>query len=491
MQPTIYGVIILLAGALLWRKGAAGLFAVTAMATAFGGSAAVLLPALGGTSIGPAQFSLLLPLLWVFLKKDHSGIEPAVMRNIFLVIFVLYGVAAAFLMPRLFEGQMYVAPMRAVVLNGQAFTAPLGPSTQNVTQSVYMIGTLVTALLSSYVAATSRDASLIIKTLVAATAVTVFLGLVDLVTWRIGMDGALDFLRNGAYAQLDQTVAGFRRISGQFPETSTYSTYGFALAALNGELWIRNIWPRVTGPLGLAMVLALIITTSSTSYLCLALYGLLLAVRLTILMSGPQKSAKLLLLCIVALGSVGFVLLLSLAMPEFTAVVTKVLLDMTVNKTASDSGQERLVWATQGLKAFVVSHGLGVGPGTFRSSSLVTAIIGSVGLVGSLAFLAHLTRVLAPWRRDSYSLQSNLGEAAASAALFGMFGAMISGATADPGLLFGLLGGFALGYRHRRGVDDQPVEDEAETAPLTPLERRRRRLAYLDELRARDAASTS
>ncbi len=57
--------------------------------------------------------------------------------------------------------------------------------------------------------------------------------------------------------------------------------------------------------------------------------------------------------------------------------------DMIWRKAESVSGRQRAFWAGQSVSAFLQSFGLGVGPGSFRSSSLLTAVLGATGVIGA------------------------------------------------------------------------------------------------------------
>jgi hypothetical protein len=114
-----------------------------------------------------------------------------------------------------------------------------------------------------------------------------------------------------------------------------------------------------------------------------------------------------------------------------------------------------MFWAEQGITAFQVSYGLGVGPGSFRSSSLATAILGSVGVIGIMTFLAHLARACRPLSRSTFFLapdrDANVGAAAGWAVLIGCGVASVSAPSANPGIEISLLSGAAIALRRLYG----------------------------------------
>lgn len=472
MLPTYITALVGLLAVWLWRSGVSALVALVAGVLVLGGSAALVLPALGGTSVTPAHFAILAPLLWLVVRRDQAGVLEAISINRWLIAFAVIGAVSAFILPRLFAGDINVTPMRPTRLD--YVREALAPTTQNITQAIYLLGTAVAAVLASYSArygARSRD--LFLALLIAGGAHVVF-GLLDV----FGVQQVLDVLRNATYAQLNQDFGklGVRRIAGSFPEASQFATFGFGVMVLSGELWMRNIWPRVSGAICLLNAVMLVLSTSSTAYLCLAVYLPLMLLRLLFLTSGPQKLGKGLTLFGLGLGGVILGLIFVAVSPQVAQSLQSVVESMTVGKLDTASGRERMAWATQGLEAFAATKGVGIGIGSFRSSSLLTAVIGSTGVIGVVTLAAYIIQVLAPWRAAAYRLDlprdQAFGEAAATAAVLSLLPAVISSPQADPGLLFGLLAGYALGAR----LAPVTAGPAPATGSMSRLEMRRQRL---------------
>ena len=167
------------------------------------------------------------------------------------------------------------------------------------------------------------------------------------------------------------------------------------------------------------------------------------------------------------------------AMPQIPDAIYQLIVSMTVEKSTSSSGQQRLFWALQGLEAFKVSFGLGVGPGSFRSSSILTAIIGSMGVIGIASFVRYLFAVVQPARRSTWgkgeNLQQTVGSAFGCAAAVCLVPAIVGSAQASPGAAFAIFAGAALAFRPPlaaragRGSDFHPAgtwsdQPTAETA---------------------------
>ncbi|QYE35060.1 hypothetical protein KZX46_20475 [Polymorphobacter sp. PAMC 29334] len=448
MVPTIFGVILIAVGiALFLRASVVAMFVVVIVSSLFGGSAAFILPALGGSSVPPVNIALLFLILRIVVpgsgQSDLAG--DSLRENLPLAVFVLYGFVMAFVGPRLFAGVIEVAPMRQG--NGTLFaTVELAPTSQNITTAVYMVGTLLCAV-GGYIAC--RD-SRGLRALVDAGVYTAWAHVVFGIMSVVGKGGAigeiLTFFRNAHYAQLDEEVGGFLRISGIQPEPSSFAIFGLVWFVFMFECWSLRVSPRRTGPIALALLLILIASTSSSAYVGLAGYG---GVRL-VLALGRGGGRKWIAATVVGLAAVAGLVLLASFNPGlldsfvhiFDAVVTK--------KQGSSSGLQRAFWARQGWTVFLASDGLGIGPGSFRSSSIATAILGSTGVVGTVAFAVYLWRLVRPRRDDEPGLddeRARIGTAAMWAAMSFLLVASLVAAGPDPTALFAIFAGAALASR--------------------------------------------
>jgi hypothetical protein len=261
-------------------------------------------------------------------------------------------------------------------------------------------------------------------------------------------------------------VGGFHRISALCSEPSTYAALGATYFVFMCELWLRGISPKQTGPAALIMAIVLAISTSSTAYVFIPCYCVLLLAR-TVIVRGSislRHAGFVLGLVVCGLTIALFVILLN---PHFATQIGNTLAELTVGKTQSQSALERGLWAKQGLDAMVFTHGLGVGVGSFRSSSLFTAVLGSIGPAGLIVLLGYCTQVAKFGRRSSYVSQIDprlgAGAAAGWTALMTLAPAAVSWPSADPGLLFALMAGLSLGWRS--GLVTAPASERAALRP--------------------------
>lgn len=452
MTVTIFGVLIPLLGALLlWRGSLVAMLVFVMAASLMGGSATVILTALGNSSVPPAHTALLFLILRCLApgREPHHGLWPALDANRWLALFALYGALAALILPRIFAGAIDLTPLRPIPGHGLTYAVPLAFSNQNITVAVYLVGTLLAAVAGTMAMGRADAWRAVARGAAVIGSVHAVLGLLS-----VFLAGPLRpffaFFRNGFYAQLSHTLAGVERMSGIFPEAAVFAAYGLVWTIFLSELWLRRVEPRWTGPAALLLVLTLILSSSSTAYVGFAAYGGLLGLRL-LFGAGAIGGDRVLVLAMLGLAAVAAGLALVVAEPQLAAKLGEVIALLTVDKLESGSGIQRAFWAKQGLDAFLVSYGLGVGVGSFRSSSLLTAIWGSVGIVGSIAFVLALARMVMPGRRSTWvavaDKRAATGAAASWTVLVSLAPASVAAPSPDPGLLWGLLGGIALGLR--------------------------------------------
>jgi hypothetical protein len=453
MTPTVFGIVVGLVGAfLLWRGTVLQMLLFVLGCSLMGGTAALVLTSLGGSSVSPAHLALVFLTLRVMLpgRGQMPALADAVAANRFLIGFVFYGLVGALLLPRVFAGAIDVMPLRPVVGGGIFQVAPLAFSNQNVTVSVYLIGTLLAGV-AAHAAMRAEGAAAAVARAGAIIALThAVLGLASVALAGTPLALLFDFFRNGFYAQLEQSFKGFIRMKGIWPEPAVYAIYGFTWLVFVTELWLRGVQPRLTGLAAFVLLLALTISTSSTAYVGIASYGVILLLR-QLAVSNSVPPGKLVALFFVAGGSLAAVIAFAVAVPALTERLADVLALTTVDKLESRSGQERAFLARMGIDAFLASYGLGIGPGSFRSSGIVSAILGSMGIVGMAFFLAHLVRVFMPLRRSTWlgggDERMAVGAAASWTAVVMLLPVSLTAASPDPGLLWGLMGGMALALR--------------------------------------------
>lgn len=468
MIPTHFGALVAALGLfLLWRGSTLAMLRMALLFSLMGGSAAVILSSLGGSTVQPAVMAIGFLLLRCLLPGagQAARFRLALNEQLLLVAFVLYGIAGAMLLPRIFAGEINVTPLRPIP-NGYAFAAfPLSFSPQNITSAVYLSVTLIAALCSHVAAQSEGSHKVIARTAATIAVVHASLGFCSVFLGSTPVGAVLRFFRNGFYAQLDQSFDGFVRMNGIWPEPAVFSAYGFAWFVFVTELWLRDVEKKWTGWGALILGSALFISTSTTAYIGLAAFSAIMALRILLLPGSVSLRKSLTFLAGGMIGLAGLLALLALS-PEAAAAFGDFAAKFTVDKASSASALQRGFWMRQGIDAFWVSGGLGIGPGSFRSSSLVTAILGSTGVIGSTMVLLYLLRVFKPLHRSTYirvtEPRTAAGIAASWAAVVMLIPTFFSAATPDPGFVWGCFCGISLALRQPRySTAEAPAESAA------------------------------
>ncbi len=481
MELTFIGAAQLLIGLALFVGGSVeAMFGFALVSALFGGSAAILLPLLGGSSIPPVQFALLFMAMRLLVPGagQMAAVGGALRSNGWLLGFVIYGVVLAFIAPRLFAGQIDVTPLRGRVEARYASTMAyiysvrsLAFSPQNLTTAVYLLGTLLAALASYVACFQERGRAVLVRTLAIGGMAHALFGFALVALKGTPAEAVLAAFRNGSYAQLDHAYLGFVRMTGLWPEASSFANYALILFVFVFECWLRRIDPRWTGPAAALLAAALAFSTSSTAYAGLPIYALLVAAR-ALLFPGALPVDRALWVGAALLAMIAGASALMIWEPRFTAEFGDMLRHMTVDKGETLSAVQRRFWAWQGIEAFVKSGGIGIGPGSFRSSSLATAVLGCTGVIGAVTLSLHLLFAFGPLRQSTWTPVANksLSTAAACAwaMLMGVAVASISSPTCDPGTDIAMLSGAALALRRRKPLPHaRPAYVRPAASPLT------------------------
>ena len=463
MKVEWYALVVAGLGVGLWIWGSV-LDSVMAMLffSLFAGGAAFIV---GHATIQPVSFSLVFVfahlLLSMFRRTDHANL--GIKTNGYLAFFCIYAVAGAVILPKLFAKAMTVAPLSAAGLKSQFMATPLHFSPQNITTSIYLIGTLITSICAGAAAADPKSRRALVTWAIIISWIHIAFGVAGLIM----PSGFIAFFRNATYAELEQTEGGFVKISGIMPEPSAYAAYAFGWFVLMAELWLRDVSPRVAMITAGALGLVLLACTSTSGYIALALYAIILLGRFAVAPSSFHLK-KAIPVGMAILAGVTLILGVFAFVPHLAESAGRALKTITVGKADTLSGRQRLYSISVGVKAFQKTWGLGIGAGSFRSSSMLIAILGGTGIVGFLAFVGHFLKILKPLRLSTLALPGDPDQAvpvaAAWAACAGLIPAMLAGPTPDPSFVFAILGGLALGWR-------EAVRPR--TAPVALMRRRR------------------
>lgn len=449
MQITIFTFITLALG--VASAFAAPAFSVYAIACllVMGAAAAIIV---GGAGILPANLFALFYCYGALRMKDGarlaaSGLMPW-QPGFFLLLLVGYGVVSAYFWPRFFEGATDVIfADRSLPAFAQFSARPLHPGSGNVTQAIYAIGGL--AVFAATIAYVSYvNSRVFINAIIAAALLNSLCGLLDMMTSLLGIEQVLSFLRSAPYAILSgQEVAGFRRVIGSFPEPSSFAAFSFAMFVGTFVIWLHGAGGRLAMLAVTSNLIFLIISTSTTGYVALALFVIAFVAWLPRALAASmwrQKAAFVLLIVLLGASVVGALLVAGVELPGVEGVV-----DQTLAKSQSASAIERAAMNGQAWVNFIDTNGFGAGLGSARASSFVMVLLSNLGVPGVLLFTAFIVSLLAATQSNPSHDDLTLSRCCKGVAAGVVAANAISGGVFDLGLLFYLCAGIVAGLHLR------------------------------------------
>jgi hypothetical protein len=355
---------------------------------------ALLPPASLGMSILPqAMFAVVLILKVVtpqLMPLSPKLLTALQLRRLgCLALFLLVGTVITIIAPRLLLGEVMIVPMRESWLRGDL----LRPVMANITQSGYVALSVLIAFAVTLMVDDLRFVKTLLTGLLAGGVVCVATGLIDMVAASTGMESLLAPFRNADYADLSMAgVADQRRVVGFTPEASSYGTICVEFAAailLLQSLFAEGRQRVLAASIGIGLVVMALLSTSSTAYFGLAVFGLIYLANWVrrAAFSSPLGRRGLLWELFIGLGAIAAVLFVLIARADLFDPLLKVIDEIIFNKPLSDSFYERSFWNKTAWETVASTWGLGIGFGSTRTSNWFAAIISNAGLIGA-AFMA-------------------------------------------------------------------------------------------------------
>lgn len=399
---------------------------------------------LGGFGLGvqpgfAVDLLLLLVIAVRYLAGQTFGNESRVIYLFLpIILFCTAAALSAFILPRIFAGQVYVWPQRTI--KGLENTPiPLYFGSGNITQLVYLlVNVSLGVVTAAYVNVRPdfgrrlRDAYLMSGILVS------IIGLWQWISKWSGIFYPTDFFfSNPNWADnTNQTFAStsIYRISGPFAEPSFLCFY------LSGVIY-ASFWQIVSArPTRLAVgsfVASLTIafmSTSTTGYATVAL-----GIPLLVLFSGNSLRRWLNIAGVWAFA-LPLVLLAAVAVwhffPRLVSIGAAVLHD-TLDKGNSESYEGRSQLDRQTFAVVWSTFGLGAGWGSVRASSLLSTVVGATGFWGPALIAWFALRLRTRMRRLVRSGERSLAQTKVMETLMAsVIGMMVAAAVSKPDLIF-------------------------------------------------------
>jgi hypothetical protein len=372
-------------------------------------AASVLNITLGGTSFGlpPAYFSgaayCLLSLIGRIGRPAGTPRSDKDGRALYIALpflaFLGYAVLSAYAFPRLWAGAVSVWPQRL----DPTITSmvPLTPSSGNTTQTLYLLifsGLLVFTLLATQ-ARPALAGSLLRAYLLSGFTAVVF-GFWQFASTTVGIPYPEDLLYSNPnwVFHTAEDFGGLFRLTGPFSEAAGLASFLGGLIFATFWLVVRGSGGRMFASLVLgSAVLLMALCTSTTGYVVVAV-GLPLGVVFG-LRAGPAVARRLVtMVAVLSLIASAAVFIAPVAAPQLVESANAVT-EQTLRKSESQSFEDRSGKDFDSLALVGPTFGFGTGWGSVRASSLLTTLLGAIGLWGVLLLVWFVIRTVRLLRR--------------------------------------------------------------------------------------------
>lgn len=382
MQPTLIGLILLPICLCSWHRPL-WLLRIALIASVFDAAASMIIGGFGvPVAMVPGLMFLAYVIVQYMLGMRYPGERLVAWTLTPLFLLLGYGLVGAVLLPDFFEGQVLVWPQRVSALNiGRP--EPLRPDGSGRNQCIYLaLNVLITCIGALLLSRRSIPYRAILGTYLASGYLVVFLCVWQFASRIAGVPYPSDFLySNPFYALLIDSIGSIPRINGPFTESAALATY------LSGIVF-SCMWLCVRGHDVLAPRLLFAISVGTT-YLSTSTTGIITVtlgvplVLLLVLKGGSQEGKRRIWSTIGLLVAGGLVLIgpLLLLLPSLLTAFDTVL-QGTLSKSSSGSYAARTGADLDAITAFMETSGLGVGWGSFRSSSLLPGLLANGGAIG-------------------------------------------------------------------------------------------------------------
>lgn len=369
------------------------------------GAFAVIPPTLtGGLTLTPTPMVLL--LLIVRSLGSGAGLRFAAQaavgpkRLLLLALFWLTAVIITLFMPRLFFGEISIIPVRLVA---SSLGEPLTPTTQNFSQLAYLTISVLSVFAFTRLLRQPAMRQHALTAICLGALLTLVSGTLDYASLYVPLDGLLAPFRTASYSLMTEVqLFGGKRVVGLMPEASAYGGLCISFLCLvyffRHAMASRLLRERVAPALVLGLLLFTWLSTSSSAYVGLAVFGLT-----AVLEWGGRKASHqrgihgrrgLGFEFWTALGGLMGLSLVILINPALIDPLVAQFDSMVLSKTQTSSYEERSMWTAVGWQALIDSWGMGIGIGATRTSNFAAAVFSNTGVLGGLLYFAFVIKTL-------------------------------------------------------------------------------------------------
>lgn len=442
--------------ALLWAYNPVRLLQLALISAVFEAAAAMVF---GGFGLQPAMVPGLIFIGYILVQyalgMRYPGEGAALKAMLPLLALLFYALLSAWVLPHAFAGRLLVWPQKNDVL--EPGFVPLQFTPGNVTQSMYlMVNVLFAAAAAVFLTRRSVPYDKIIGAYMAGGYLVVVLVFWQLGNRVAGVPFPEDLLHsNPGWAIVKQEFGSVPRVQGPFTEPAGLALYlsGICLCCL----WLSVRGYSIMRPnllLSLSIV-SMLLSTSTTGIVTLVI-GMPIVLAMASVGGDPHALARVGktvgFLALAGLLAIGPIFVLKPGLVDAVSTVV----DATLNKGDSESFDQRTEIDTVALDTVGPTYGLGVGWGSFRSSSFIPGLLANAGVFGAAMVLWCIMRL---WRLGARGRAASRGHPGQilvdgfSASLCGQFAAALLSVPMIGSLAFFLQLGCVVGVLARMIIE--------------------------------------
>lgn len=377
-MPTVIGLIFFAASVYFFFQKDDELFALLIISALFQAASIIALDQAG---IEPyyAVASMFIAQS-IYRGKIGTAASESFKGKRWMIGFVIIAISSAFILPFVFAG-IPVYDQRLGIDAGLLVRPPLQFKHSNISHSVFL---LVDVLVVMGAAQRFRSGAFTKRAYIFAFYLLAGIVGLQYLCSVLGIGFPYALLQNNAGSSI-QTTDALGRVPGTFTESSTAGqvlaafTAGFIAQKLR---FGRSLIPALIG------LCAILLVRSSGSMVAIGVTIVLLLMSEPIFRF-PYINMVRLTRVALFIGIISAVLTVVMFSPLRDSV-----LFLTVSKSETSSFVNRTASDLYALELLRSTHGVGVGMGSNRPSSLITSLLSTVGVVGCFAFLIAYTRLL-------------------------------------------------------------------------------------------------
>lgn len=363
---------------------------------------------------------ILLRLLNILLSHRNSLVINSNMKyfTYILLVFWMWSVISAFLLPYLFQGVEVYNPRLGLDLQYKHH-ATLEWTFSNLAQAIYL--TLNMAVII-YAFLIDENHSLYYVTIGIKLAIIIvcFLSIWQVLSSYLILQFPYNIFNNNIsyYQGYNQYIGSIRRLVSSFSEPSFAGAYLASIEVGLLSVYLNNSLSKNKQILLFILILVtfslLIQTFATTGYLSLLIGNIILLFKYKpFYRSRKSIYTRKWLYCfisyIIILLIISFCITISYKHANINvediqagytvnegsvSVIGKLFSSALIKDTKSDSFVHRTAADIYAIKIFVSTYGLGAGLGSNRSSSLITTLLSTIGIIGVTSFIMLIYSVI-------------------------------------------------------------------------------------------------